>query len=302
MIKRMRRVALAISALGAVALSACGSSAAPGSSSAGAQTPTPVATPTPLPTSTPGPASEQGTLTGDARITGPLNSDGPVHFVNCDEPSLDGPTIQAFGNAADPSVGVFLTIRAGFIAMRLGSGSGATYTERDFTGTGVTSFSPASGAQYSSSVTETTAAGGNKGTVESMSSISGWVSCGTFATGGGTITVAGDTGHGTIAGALTSLRVGCGGSVDRPFATVAGLTHVGSALAVVNLAGGTLPSPFFVSVSSASGFQQFKSTSPTAVTFPSSGVVTYNATATEATASTTGIHTVTVSGTATCGT
>jgi hypothetical protein len=302
MIRGMRRVALAISALGAVVVSACGSSAAPGSSSAAAQTPTPVATPTPLPTSTPGPASEQGTLTGDARITGPLNTNGPVHFVNCDGPSLDGLTIQAFGYAADPSVGVFLTIRAGYIAVRLGSGSGTAYTERDFTGTGVTSFSPASGAQFSSSVTETTAAGGNKGIIESISSISGSVSCGTFTTGGGTITVAGDTGSGLIAGALTSLRVKCGTSQQGPFATVSGLTHVGSALALVNLAGGTAPSPFFVSVSTTSGFKQYKSTSTTAVTFPSSGVVTYNATTTESTASTNGIHTVTVSGTATCGT
>jgi hypothetical protein len=298
----MFRVTLAASALAAVALSACGGSTSSSSSSGAAtQTATPPATPTPLPTSTPGPASEQGTLTGDARITGPLNSNGSVHFVNCDEPSLDGPTIQAFGQSADAAVGVFLTIRAGSIAVRLGSGSGATYTERDFTGTGVTSFSPASGAQYSSSLTETTAAGGNKGGIESISSIAGSVSCGTFTTGSGTITVAGDTGTGLIAGALTSLRVKCGSSTQGPYATVAGLSHVGSALVLVDLAGGTAPSPFFVSVSTPAGFKQYESTSTTAVTFPSSGVVTYNTTATESTPTTTGKHTLTVSGTATCG-
>jgi hypothetical protein len=183
-----------------------------------------------------------------------------------------------------------------------GSGSGTTYTERDFTGSGVTSFSPASGAQYSSSVTETTAAGGNQGSIETITSIAGSVSCGTFTTGAGTIAVAGDTGNGMIAGTLTSLRVKCGTSPQGPYATVAGLTHVGSAPALVNLAGGTSPSPFFVTVTTAPGYQQYKSSSTTAVTFPSSGVVTYNATATESTASTTGIHTVTVFGTATCGT
>jgi hypothetical protein len=73
-----------------------------------------------------------------------------------------------------------------------------------------------------------------------------------------------------IAGALTSLRVECGTSPQGPFATVAGLSHVGSAQVLVNLAGGT--------------------------------AVTYNATATESTASTNGIHTVTVSCTDTCGT
>jgi hypothetical protein len=289
-----RRATSTLCLLGAIVLTACGAAAPNPTGSAAAQTPTP------LPTSTPGPSSAQATLTGDSRITGPLNTGGVTHFVRCDEPSLSGPEIFAFENTADPSVGVFLTIRAGFINVRLASGSGTAYTERDFAGPGVTSFGAASGTQFSSSLTEATPAGTHKGTVEAITSIAGSVSCGTFTPGGGNVTVTGDTGNGVLNGPLTSIRVGCGGSGQGAYAIVAGLSHVGSAPALINLAGGSGASPLFVTVSTASGAQQFTNSATGLVTFPAGGV-TYNATLTETTASGPGSHTVMVSGSATCG-
>ncbi|MGA8521828.1 MAG: hypothetical protein WB807_02080, partial [Candidatus Dormiibacterota bacterium] len=256
--------------------------------------------PTPLTTSTPGAASEQATLTGDPRITGPLNADGVTHFVTCDEPSLSGAEIFAFENAADPSVGVFLTIRRGFINVRLASGSGAAYTERDFAGSGVTSFGAASGAQFSSSLTEATPAGTHKGTVEAITSIAGSVSCGTFTPGGGTVTVTGDTGSGTLSGSLTSIRVECGGSGQGSYAIVAGLSRVGSTPALINVDGGNGASPLFVTVSTGSGAQQFSNSATGLVTF-SAGVATYHATLTQTAAPGAGGHTVMVNGSATCG-
>src|ERR1700680_148402 len=289
-----RRAACTLCLLAAIALSACGAAAPIPTGSAAGQTPTP------LTTSTPGPASEQATLTGDPRITGPLNTGGVTHFVNCDEPSLSGLEIFAFENAADPSVGVFLAIRAGFINVRLASGSGTAYTERDFAGPGVTSFGAARGAQFSSSLTEVTAAGTHKGTVEAITSIAGSVSCGTFTPGGGTVTVTGDTGNGMLSGPLTSIRVGCGGSGQGSYATVAGMSHVGSAPALINTAGGSGASPLFVTVSTASGAQQFTTSATGVVTFPAGGV-SYNGTLTETAASGPGSHTVMVSGSAICG-
>ena len=289
-----RRAASTLGFLGAIVLTACGAAAPIPTGSAAAQTPTPMTT------STPGPATEQATLTGDPRITGPLNAGGVTHFVRCDEPSLSGTEIFAFENAADPSVGVFLTIRAGFISVRLASGSGSAYTERDFAGSGVTSFGGASGAQFSSSVTEATPAGTHKGTVEAITSIAGSVSCGTFTPGGGTVTVTGDTGNGMLSGPLTSIRVGCGGSGQGSYAIVAGISHAGSAPALINIAGGSGASPLFVSVSTASGGEQFSNSATGLVTFPAGGV-TYNATVTETAASGPGGHTVMVSGSATCG-
>lgn len=277
-------------------LAACGSNGTPSNGGGGAaRASTPSATP--LTTSTPGPASEQATLTGDPRITGPLTA-GTVQFVRCEEPTLGGERIYAFENTADPTVGAFLTIGAGSIDVRLGSGSGAAYTERDFHGSGVTSFGAASGAQFVSSVTETTAAGGNKGTVEAITSISGSVSCGTFTPGGGAVSVDGATADGMISGALTSVRVTCQ-TADKA-ALVAGLTTVGSTRGLVNLAGGVGPSPFFVSVTTAAGTRQYmEPVSSSAYTFSASGV-TYHATATLSTSA--GTQSLTVSGTVTCGT
>lgn len=290
----MRHAASTICLLGAVALSACGAAAPTPTETAAAQTPTP------QPTSTPGPASEQATLTGDPRITGPLNGNSVIHFVRCEEPSLSGAEIFAFENAADPTVGVFLTIRAGFINVRLASGSGTAYTERDFAGSGVTSFGAASGAQFSSSLTEATPASSHKGTVEAITSIAGSVSCGTFTPGAGTVTVTGVTGNGMVSGPLTSIRVGCGGSGQGSYAIVAGISHAGSAAALINIAGGSGASPLYVTVSTATGAEQFSNSATGLVTFPAGGV-TYNATVTETAASGSGGHTVMVSGSATCG-
>lgn len=287
-----RRVAWTLCLLGTLVLAACGGTAAPSNA--------PAQKPTPLTTSTPGPFSIQATLTGDARITGPLNTGGVTHFVTCDAPSLSGETIDFFESTADPVVGAFVTVRAGSINVRLASGSGATYTERDFDGSGVTSFGAASGAQFSTSLTDATPAGGNKGTIETISSISGSVSCGTFTPGSGTITVTGDTGNGMLSGPLTSIRVGCGNSGGQ-YATVMGLSHVGSTPALIELAGGTRSSPFFVAVMTASGTQDFTNPATGLVTFPAGGVA-YNATVTEQTASgSAGTHTLMASGTATCG-
>jgi hypothetical protein len=290
-----RRAGLASLLFGAIVLAACGSSATGTSSGAAATAPTP----TPPPTSTPGPSSVQATLTGDPAVTGALVM-GSVHFVTCDQPSLAGPTILAFRTAADSSIGVLLTIRQGAIEVRLARGAAATYTERLFDGTGVTSFDAASGAQFSSSLTDTSPAGTIKGTLGSITSISGSVSCGTSQPGSASITVSGSTDVGAISGSLTMVRVVCGGSPGQLFATVTGLSKVGSTPVLVSIDGGTDASPLYVTVQTGSATYQYMASTAASVVVTTSGA-TYSATLTESTPPG-GAHTVMVSGSATCGT
>jgi hypothetical protein len=290
-----RRSGVALSLFGALVLSACGSSAAPSSSSGGA-----ASTPTPEATSTPGPSSVQATLTGDPGVTGALVM-GSVHFVTCGEPSLAGPNILAFRGLADPTIGVLLTIRQGSIGVRLAQGASTTYTERLFSGTGVTSFDAASGATFSSSLTESTPAGTHTGTLGAITEISGSVSCGTFQRGSASVTVAGGTAGGNISGLLTMVRVLCGGAPGQMYATVTGLGKVGSTPAVITVGGGVGQSPLFVVVQTSSTTSyQYGTSAAGSATVTSTGA-TYNAMATES-APVAGAHTLTVSGSATCGT
>ena len=227
--------------LGVLAVAACGSSSTPGSSGS---------TGTPTPASTPGPSSVHATLTGDGGLSGALVA-GTPHFVYCGEPSLSGPTIVAYENTADPTVGTLLSIRAGSILVRIARGSGTSYTQRTFSGSGVTHFDATSGAMFSGQRTESPEAGANKGTLGTISSISGSVSCGTYHAGGGSITIAGDTAGGALSGSLTEMRVLCITSGSGHFVSVSALGHVGSTTALLTVGGGTNGNTLFVGVQTA---------------------------------------------------
>ena len=293
-----RRAALALCLFGALAVAACGGDIPLASrTSLATETPTPRA----AATATPGPASIAATLTGDAGVSGPLTV-GTTHFVTCDAPTLKGTTILAYENATNPAIGVLLTVRASTIEVRLAEGSGTAYTERIFDGAGVTSFDAFSGARFTSSLTETTPASANKGTIGSISSISGSVSCGTFTPGSASLTVAGDTPAGTLAGGLTSVRVLCGTNSSGGYITVSGLGRAGSTPVVVSLVGGVGGATFYVVVQTASSVYEFSSTTAGIVTLTGSNG-TYNGTAKEVSTSTGAAgRSVTVSGSATCGT
>ena len=109
----------------------------------------------PAATPTKGPASSQFALTGTAALTGPVSA----QTIVCDRPSLDGPEIFFLGRAGTTGPQIVIFLRAGHVEVRVATGSGATLRERDFTGTGVTTFDAATGAQLDTALTETTAAG-----------------------------------------------------------------------------------------------------------------------------------------------
>lgn len=285
----------ALGALGALLLAACG-----GTSPATSATASPTATAAAA-TSTAGPSSVQATLTGDPSVSGPLVM-GSVHFVTCASPSLKGESIVAFESGTDATIGVLLTLRASSIEVRVARGSGTAYTERIFDGTGVSAFDAMSGAMFSSSLSETTPARSNKGTLGAVSSISGSVSCGTFTPGSATVTVTGSTAAGTLNPALTSVRVLCGSNTAGGFVTVTGLSTAGSTPVLVSVLGGIGGSAFFVVIETATVAYQYSSASAGIVTRTGTGA-TYNGTASETAASPGAAgRSVRIGGSATCGT
>ncbi len=275
----------AILALAALALSACGSSE-PTTSSGGTK-PSPSATPVPA-------AGGQFTETGAVQL---VTTVAPAS-VTCSFPSLNGPEILLQVATVDKTMGGFITLTSSEVFLRVGAGSGSTYTQRNFSGPGVTNFDAAKGAQFNAQLADTTPAGQSRGTIGAISSISGSVSCGTKTPGSGTITINGTSSGGAISGALTSMLVNC--PAGAAFALINGLTQVGSMPVAVEIGGGS-GEVYFGSFSTASTAYFFTSSATGLYTLGNGHVRWNNAALTESGAGGAG-HTITINGDATCGT
>ena len=210
--------------LAAAALGACGGSSAtpsgPESSPSGAP-----ATSTPT-----GPATADITFTGDPALAVPLTK---VNIL-CLEPTLEGESIEFSGvPQGQPASGlsVYATIRQGNLAVWVTNGSG----RRQFSGTGATLFNPDRGVQLSGSMSETTPAGSNKGTVGAIRSISGSVRCGNQTAGTSTVRVTGDTKEGAIDAAPSSVRVHCLSGASGYFVGIRGIVTIGGAPNLVTI-------------------------------------------------------------------
>jgi hypothetical protein len=285
-----RRVALSI-AVTSMALSACGGGNGLSTSSAAA-TPTPVATPSPSATPLP-PAGGRITSAGTVQLVASV----AAASVTCAFPSLQGPEIMVAVTTTNGSAGGYLTLTSSEVQVRLGAGSGSTYTQRNFAGPGVTNFDATTGAQFSAQLTDVSPAGQKTGTIGALTSVAGSVSCGDKTTGSGSITITGTSTGGAITGVLTSLLVKC--PTGQTFAIINGLTAVASAPATVEI-GGTSGN-YFASLSTASTNYFFSSSAPALYTLGSGQVKWNNAVLTQTGTGGAG-HTVTISGNATCGT
>jgi hypothetical protein len=264
---------------------------------ASATTPTSaLSTPTPVPTK--GPATAQLTISGDpaaAALTTNMS-------VQCDEPSFDGPEIVLYRQASAGGVGVRIVISQSQVSVRFASGSGKTYLDREFVGTGVVSFDAATGAQFDSSLATAPYAGAT-GDLGTLSAIKGSVDCGNELPGSSTLTISGSTGAGQLSAiTLSSARVECDQS-----------SAYGNSVQVIGLATvGTAPTLFIVQ-GTATGFTVAQEPKDATTAF-----FYINKTAGSAALTTTGMHisgdateqnvaagktahTVTVSGDATCG-
>ena len=270
-------------AAAALTLTACGG-AGPASSPA-----SPPPTPTPQPAAG-GHFADSGAVQLVATVAPPA--------VTCSFPSLNGPEITLQVATADGSMGGYITLTSSEVFVRIGKGSGATYTQRNFSGSGVTNFDATKGAQFNAQLADTTPAGQNKGTIGSITAISGSVSCGNKTPGAGTITINGSSTAGAISGPLTSMLVSC--PAGATFALINGLTHVGSSVASVEIGGGS-GEAYFGSISTTSTGLFFTSSATGLYTLGNGHVHWNNATLTQTGAGGAG-HTITINGDATCGT
>jgi hypothetical protein len=208
---------LALCATAALALlTACGSSTAP----TGGSTPSVSHTPT-------GPPTASGTTTGDSNVAGAFK----VTSVSCSEPRPDGPAIRMFAQPpGQPANGISLviTIQAKGVVVRVASGSGATYAQREFGSTGgVTGFIAATGGRVVATLTEIPASAVNPSTIGAVKSITMTVDCANQQPGTATITVTGSTPSGAITGLLTSPRVQCSSYPQGDQVSVTALATIG---------------------------------------------------------------------------
>jgi hypothetical protein len=196
----------------ALVLTACGSSSTSSTASAAK-----------------GPATINMNVTGDAGgISGPLTAT----TIDCNFPTLHGTEIFAFGHLTDPALSMQVRLQSGKVTVFLDSGSGSKYQSRAFTGTGVTGFDAAKGAQVDSKVTEM-ASGATPGTtLGHVASIKGSVDCGNQAPGTTTFHITGTTSIGNVNSGLSPALVICHSlpaSSGGDSITVSGIGKAGSA-------------------------------------------------------------------------
>ena len=175
-------------------------------------------TPSPLASSAPAsavPSSISITFAGDKSVQGAWTTYATRADAICNNPTYDGPNILFFAQSQDGNVVVLVTLNSGSIGVSERAGAGATYTDREFQGTGVTSLDPATGASFDSDLTETTPSDFNPGTLGKISHVSGTVECGSQTGGVSTVTVSGATPDGAVNGPLPSFRVACNNSTQN---------------------------------------------------------------------------------------
>jgi hypothetical protein len=254
-----------------------------------------VAPATPSPAASKGPATATFDLMGDTSLAGPMSASQII----CGQPSLNGPQIEVLGKAGTSGPQIVLFIGAGHIEVRAATGAAASLRLRSFVGTGVTAFDAASGAQVSSSLTETTDAATATGNIGKVASISGALDCGNEQPGVANVLVSGDSPQGTLAGAITNVHVLCTITASGTFVGISGLTTSGA-------------TPLLVFVTASNGLLQVGVETQTAGSFymgKTAGIVTlvpggarFAGDVTESVTGGATPHVLHVAGDATCGT
>ena len=226
-----RGAVIAVAVLLSVA--ACGGTAATSPAATGtpaatatpaAATPTAAASPTPV--ASKGPASAALGIVGTAGLTGPITA----QTITCNRPALTGgPEIFFIGQAGTNGPGIVIFLQAATMQVRVATGAAATLRLRQFTGTGVTDFNAATGAELDSPLTETTAPGSATGDLGALSSIKGTIDCGDETAGTANIVVSGTTPFGQLVGTpLTSVDVTCTSTASGLFVGAVGLSTAGT--------------------------------------------------------------------------
>ena len=254
-------------------------------------------TPTPAPTE--GPATMQITLTGDPAVAGSTSAGS----IQCNYPTVGGPVIVLYPQLASGGATARIELSSELVSVRYAAGSGKTYVERDFTGTGVTSFDAATGAQVDAAL-DGVANAAATGTLGAILSIKGSVDCGNQQPGRSTITLTGATAQGQLSGtALDPVLVECDSGAQAASVQVAGVAMVGPITTLFVIVANDNGS-FSVSQEPQTGLSAFYTgRSVKSVTLSAGGLhISADAIETLPAGSKETPHKITVSGDATCGT
>lgn len=216
----VRRIGASPIVLVVLAIAACGSSAPSATS--------PTVSPTPRGPS--GPPAAHFTLAGDAGLAGALG----IGSVECSAPGLNGGSIVLFVSPPNHNISIRMVVSADSVQLRVDSGSGSTYRERDFGGTGVTAFDAANGATIDSQLTETTTPKTATSAIGALTSISGSIDCMHQQPGSATVTFTGGS-AGVVSGGLTSARVLCLNSSSGDVVQIFGVGQAGASRELVGL-------------------------------------------------------------------
>jgi hypothetical protein len=213
-------------------LAGCGAGSS--STSSHSTPPAPAPTASTATASTPGPTSATFTFAGTAGLAGPATKPQ----ITCNFPEIDGSTsVRVLAQPADPTALFNMKLTAHTITVVVASGSGTSYTARQFKGSGVTGFDAAHGVRVDSQLTETTPAGTKHGRLGVITSVTAAVDCGNQTTGTSTIAFAGVTADGALSGGLSPFVVTCTTSAQGNVVVLVGVLSVGSnkALAFVSI-------------------------------------------------------------------
>src|SRR5579884_844557 len=241
-----------------LALAACGSSGGSPSSTA-----TPAAT-----AAATGPATAQLTESGSTpALTGAVHATG----VLCSLPQVQGTVIRVQATSpGDASVAVVLVVTASSVVVTESMGAGQQFKSRQFTGSGVSGYNDTVGVQIESPLTETSAANSSPGTLGTITSIKGSISCGAFAPGSSTVAVTGTSVAGAVGGTPDTVRVTCNQSAaNGSSVTITGHVQIGSGTGLfsVSARNGTLA----IVISAASGSDFYTVTGQGVATLTSGG-------------------------------
>ena len=219
---------LAVGLLIGAVVTACsgGSTPAPAASQAAAPSAAPVSA-APSPAMSPLPSASLPPATASATFAGGLTGVAPGVLVSCDSPTLGGQVITLFGPTTTKDIYTTISLSAASVSVTIDSGAGVTFVARTFTGTWVTGFDAAKGAQIDSQLAEIVSSS-KPGSLPAITSIKGSVDCGNQLPGSSTLTLAGSTPDGAPSGPIDPIRVDCNPNAKPASVHAVGIVGLGS--------------------------------------------------------------------------
>ncbi len=168
--------------------------------------PSAVASPSAAASTGPAPATFALTAAGDTNVTGTWTSS---YGITCLNPTFSGRDIIFFAASPDAKAVVLITLAPGSIGVSERAGSGTGYTDREFKGTGVTSFDATKGATFDSDLAIVPSSGQKPGTLGTIKHVTGSVDCAGQTAGTSTIVLSGASAEGAINGPFSIFQVTC---------------------------------------------------------------------------------------------